>query len=70
MDDETTDGDYAEMEEWEFVPQYDDMLDECYPVVMVTGMEYATSYALKNLDPVAYRCGLLDYADSCQIEII
>ncbi|MCK9600306.1 MAG: hypothetical protein M0R66_02475 [Candidatus Omnitrophica bacterium] len=61
---------YTKMEEWAFIPQYDEMLDECYPVVTIAGMEYATSYALKNLDPIAYRCGMLDYADSLGTEII
>jgi len=61
---------YTEMEEWEFTPQYDEMLDECYSAVEIAGMEYSTSYALKNLDPVAYRCGMMDYADSIQISIV
>jgi hypothetical protein len=61
--------DYTPMEEWEFTPQYDEMLDDCYPAVTIAGMEYTTSYALRELDPIAYRCGLLDYADSLNIEI-
>ena len=43
---------------------YDDMLDECYGTVTIAGYEYATSLALKELDPVAYRCGMADYIDS------
>ena len=36
-----------------------DMLDECHGDFM--GMN--ASYILKGMDPVAYRCGLLDYLD-------
>lgn len=41
--------------------RYDDMLDDIYPDCTVAGMSFATSRALKELDPTAYRCGLGDY---------
>lgn len=42
---------------------YDEMLDDCYGDVQITGLSYSTSYALKNLDPIAYRCGFADYQE-------
>lgn len=44
-----------------------DQFDECLDGsgdVSIAGYTYAPSYALKSVDPVAYRCGLNDYADS------
>ena len=39
--------------------QYDDLLD-CDGPVIVCGMEYDPSRILKELDPIAYNCGLSD----------
>nr|DAY73700.1 MAG TPA: hypothetical protein [Caudoviricetes sp.] len=41
--------------------EYDAILDECYEDIDVCGSLFSASYALKNLDPVAYRCGKSDY---------
>lgn len=41
--------------------EYDSYLDECYGDIDVCGSSYTASYALKNLDPTAYRCGKSDY---------
>ena len=41
--------------------EYDSHLDECYGDVDVCGSTYSASYALKELDPTAYRCGKSDY---------
>lgn len=41
---------------------YDDMLDDSGPV-NIAGLDYDVSHALKQVDPTAYRCGLLDYID-------
>ena len=49
--------------------EYDEMLDECYEMVNVCGYEYYPSYALKNLDSVAYYCSLNDYRSSRQEDI-
>lgn len=38
---------------------YKDLLDE-YPVE-IGSLKFAGSYALEQLDPVAYRCGFSDY---------
>jgi hypothetical protein len=45
-----------------FESQYDDMLDEI-STIKIGSLTYSASYVLKNIDPTAYRCGLLDYID-------
>ena len=54
----------------EYAPNlYDDYLDEMYPETTIAGFNYSTSYALKEIDPIAYRCGLSDYASELFDEI-
>lgn len=43
--------------------RYDDMLDEM-GLVEIAGLDYAVSRALQAVDPIAYRCGMSDYADA------
>ena len=45
---------------------YDDMLDECYSLETVGGpfAYMSASNVLSKLDPIAYRCGFSDFADS------
>ncbi len=43
---------------------YNDMLDDCSPMVRIGNLEYMPSEVLKRVDPIAYRCGLNDYLDS------
>ena len=52
----------------ELLEQYDDYLDESGEFT-VGGCAFRPSYILKELDPTAYRCGYLDYADSMGIDI-
>jgi len=47
---------------------YDDMLDDCYGEVNVCGYTYTASYALEELDPIAYRCGFNDYMANLEDE--
>jgi len=42
---------------------YDDFLDEVYGDVEIAGLTCATSEVLKATDPIAYRCGFLDWLD-------
>jgi hypothetical protein len=44
--------------------RYKEALDECNGEVNVAGMKFSTSYALKELDPTAFDCGMNDYIDS------
>lgn len=50
------------------VEQYNDMLNECYPPCEIGSMEFDPSDVLLECDPVAYRCGLIDYIDSIEQE--
>lgn len=43
----------------EAIEAYDDMLDDVYG----EPMGYAASRILREVDPIAYRCGLLDWLD-------
>ena len=52
------------LSDYDLHERYDEMLDECYEPVTVTGMEYQTSRALRELDPIAYRCGFNDWLDA------
>lgn len=56
----------AKLQDYEIEQQYKEMLDECYGVITIAGMEYDTSYALQELDPIAYRVGLSDYAGTTE----
>lgn len=51
-------------EEWEYIEAYDELLDEVYEVVKFGTLEYQASTVLKEVDPIAYRQGLLDFIDS------
>jgi hypothetical protein len=50
---------------------YDDMLDECYSFEKVGGPFacMSPSSVLKEVDPIAYRCGLNDWADQDYVEV-
>jgi hypothetical protein len=49
--------------EAEAVERYEDILDSEGPLTLA-GMSYARSYVLREIDPVAYRCGFNDFVDS------
>ena len=54
----------AELEPVDLEQLYRDMLDECEPEVKVAGLSFCASRIVEELDPVAFRCGVCDYADS------
>ena len=41
---------------------YDDMLDELYSI-KIGSIDFRGSNILKQLDPIAYRCGFTEYLD-------
>lgn len=45
---------------------YDEMLDESCGMVNIAGLEYSTSHALKEIDPVAYRVGMSDFSSALE----
>ena len=47
---------------------YDEVLDMGDDVI-ICGLSYSPSIALKRVDEIAYRCGLHDYADSLMFDI-
>ena len=51
---------------------YDDMLDDCYDLSCVGGpfANMSASHVLESVDPTAYRCGVIDYADSLRSDIL
>lgn len=55
---------YMKYTEYELEQMYEQMLDECYGVVKIAGLEYSTSLALKEIDPTTFRCGFNDWLDS------
>ena len=44
--------------------QFNELLDESIPEIEIGHLTYSPSHVLKNVDPIAYRCGLNDFADS------
>ena len=45
---------------------YADFLDDIYGQVDICGYKYYASYALSQLDEIAYDCGFSDYCNSLQ----
>lgn len=59
--------DNFELDPYDYEDQYCDMLNEVYGDAEIAGMKISTDYALRELDPTAYRCGLIDYVDSLEL---
>ena len=53
--------------EWELEEQFEDMLNDVYPMIEIVGMYFESGTALKELDPIAFREAFLDYINS-QVE--
>lgn len=49
--------------------EYMEYLDEVYGEVIICGMTYSAGAALEACDPVAFRCGLVDYESEIQGEL-
>lgn len=52
----------------ELVEEYRNLLDEIYAEVHIVGCSFEPSKILEELDPIAFRCGYLDYANSNGID--
>ena len=50
--------------EHEAEAHYNELIDECNPIIKIFDMEYLPSHALKELDPIAYNCGFTDWLDA------
>lgn len=51
----------------ELVEMYRECLNDSYPEVTIAGCTFDPARILEELDPIAFRCGYLDYADSLEI---
>ena len=56
------------IDEDKYDENYDEWLDEIYGEIMIGNISFLPSRILKELDPIAYRCGFSDYIDSLDIE--
>ena len=52
------------LSEYKALNLYDEMLDDCCEEVKIGSLTYSPSHVLKNVDPIAYRCGFIDWLDS------
>jgi len=52
------------LSEYEAFQLYDQMLNEVYPELSIGHSTFLPSTVLKELDPIAYRVGFSEYADS------
>ena len=55
---------YHELED-----MYEEMLNECYEPVSICGFNYDQGHALRNLDPIAFRCGVSEWDSEEFVEI-
>ena len=60
------DFDFADYEltDEDLLNQYDEMIDECNETPKVGNCEMRPSKFLEENDPIAYRCGFVDWLDS------
>ena len=59
--------DNFEVNPYDYEDQYCEAIDEGGPV-RIGSLEYTASYVLREIDPIAYRCGLNDYVDGIDRE--
>ena len=52
--------------ESELEDTFSDGLDDCWGPVSVCGYEYLAGRTLRQIDPVAFHCGFLDWLDAQQ----
>lgn len=43
---------------------FEELLNDTNDTLKIGNLEYPAGYALKKLDPIAFRCGVNDYIDS------
>ena len=54
----------TQLHDYQLEEMFDEMLDECYPLVEFGQLYYTPSNVLRSTDPVAYRCGFADWLDA------
>lgn len=55
---------YEVITEDEANERYDELLNECHPVVKIGSLTFDPAEIVKTLDPIAYDIGLGEYYDS------
>jgi len=55
--------DNFELDPYDFEDSYREFLDEMEGDIKVAGITFQASRIIEELDPTAFRCGLLDYID-------
>jgi len=45
---------------------YEEMLNESYPEADVCGYNYSAGYLLRQIDSIAFRCGMNDHTCNCE----
>ena len=48
--------------------EHDDFLDRIYDEINICGLTYSASWALKNIDPIAYGCSKSEYESNFDLE--
>ena len=56
--------DIEHVTEEQCLEMFRDSLNDAFGTVSVCGYDYASAYLLEEIDPTAFRCGLLDWLDS------
>jgi len=59
--------DRFELDVDDYESEYNEALDEAGPV-KIGSLEYDPSHVLQKVDPIAWRCGLVDYVDGLDVE--
>ena len=61
---------YFDATEYISESEYDDLLDDVHDAILINGCKYLPSAVLKEVDPIAYREGFLDYANDYDCDSI
>ena len=54
---------YGELFSDRFEDEYCEMLTDVYGTVLVAGREFDAGAVVREMDPIAFRCGMLDWVD-------
>jgi len=44
--------------------EYQEILDDMFPEVVIGGLSWTAGYVIREMDPTAFRCGKVDYEDT------
>jgi len=50
--------------EWDLEARYEEDLNDAYGEVEVCGYTYSAGTVLKTIDPIAFRCGFVDWMNA------